>query len=230
MHFLKASLLTKICAVFALWIGSSFASVFDHPVSDNSRKQLSMALNQMTSHAVVYGDFKQVKSIKKLNRDFVSTGNFMISKSYGIAWNTLKPFASMLMVTSGGISQQSGNGPVKKMASQENPVFAEFSKTIQAVFSGNCQELENNFTVYFEKKGNDVVIGLIPKEATVRKVIANIVMEGSVTLDKITITDGEGNPIVYEFSKQKLLNDSQMDSLLSSDDMTVKIYRSLSNP
>jgi len=214
-------------ALFALVAVAAADTVFDHPVNDGSKKQLSAALTQMTSHDVIYGDFKQTKSIKKLNRDFVSTGNFMISRNYGIAWNTLKPFATLLVVSQSGISQQAGNGPVKKMSTQENPVFAEFSRTIQAVFSGNSQELDANFKVFFEKSGKGFVIGLVPREAAVRKVIASIVMEGSSNLDKIVITDGEQNPIVYEFSSQKYKSNSEMDSLVGSQDMVVKMYKSL---
>lgn len=217
-------------SVFCLMVSATFAlgAVFDHPVNDGSRKQLTAALEQMTSHGIVYGNFKQTKSIKKLNRDFVSTGNFMISSKYGISWNTLKPFASLMMVTQSGIFQQAGKGPVKKISSQENPVFAEFSRTIQAVFSGNCQELEKNFSVYFEKAGKNVVIGLVPREPAVRKVIESIVLEGSSSLDKMSISDGEGNPVVYELSDQKQMSESQMDSLISAEEnVPVRIYKTL---
>jgi hypothetical protein len=77
----------------------SMAAVFDHPVNATSKQELSSALLQMTRHEVVTGVFKQTKSIKKLNRDFVSTGTFRISKTSGVVWKTEKPFPSELTVS-----------------------------------------------------------------------------------------------------------------------------------
>ncbi|WP_085490282.1 outer membrane lipoprotein carrier protein LolA [Fibrobacter sp. UWB13] len=189
--------------VLALSMSLSMAAVFDHPVNATSKQELSSVLLQMTRHDVVTGDFKQTKSIKKLNRDFVSTGTFRISKTSGIVWKTQKPFPSELTVSDAGISERNVNGQVRVISSNDNPVFAQFSKTIQAVFSGNLSELETNFNIFCEKTSNGYTVGLVPREKAVQKVIANIVMDVSENLEKVVITDGEGSPVVYEFSNQK---------------------------
>ena len=189
--------------VLALSMSLSMAAVFDHPVNATSKQELSSALLQMTRHEVVTGDFKQTKSIKKLNRDFVSTGTFRISKTSGIVWKTQKPFPSELTVSDAGISERNVNGQVRVISSNDNPVFVQFSKTIQAVFSGNLSELETNFNIFCEKTSNGYMVGLVPREKAVQKVIANIVMDVSENLEKVVITDGEGSPVVYEFSNQK---------------------------
>jgi hypothetical protein len=189
--------------VLALSMSLSMAAVFDHPVNATSKQELSSALLQMTRHDVVTGDFKQTKSIKKLNRDFVSTGTFRISKTSGIVWKTQKPFPSELTVSDAGISERNVNGQVRVISSNDNPVFVQFSKTIQAVFSGNLSELETNFNIFCEKTSNGYMVGLVPREKAVQKVIANIVMDVSENLEKVVITDGEGSPVVYEFSNQK---------------------------
>ena len=46
-------------------------------------------------------------------------------------------------------------------------------------------------------------IGLVPREASVRKMIANIEMDVSNHLDKVVITDGDGSPVIYEFTNQQ---------------------------
>jgi len=189
--------------VLALSMSLSMAAVFDHPVNATSKQELSSALLQMTRHEVVTGDFKQTKSIKKLNRNFVSTGTFRISKTSGIVWKTQKPFPSELTVSDAGISERNVNGQVRVISSNDNPVFVQFSKTIQAVFSGNLSELETNFNIFCEKTSNGYMVGLVPREKAVQKVIANIVMDVSENLEKVVITDGEGSPVVYEFSNQK---------------------------
>ena len=186
----------------------AMASVFDHPMDATSKQVLTHVLTQMNRYGSVTGDFKQTKSIKKLNRDFVSTGTFRISKTSGIVWKTQKPFPSEMTVSDDGITERNASGQVRTISSKDNPVFSQISSTIQALFSGNITELENRFDIYYEKIDYGGVISylkirLVPREASVRKVIANIVMELSKNLDKVVITDGEGSPVVYEFTNHQ---------------------------
>lgn len=198
------------------------ATVFDHPVKMESQKELVGFLSEMTSYEMIEGNFKQTKSIKKLNRDFVSTGKFLIWNGVGIYWVTQKPFESFLQVNDSGVAQWDDKGNKKEISTKENPVFAEFSKTIWSVFSGNVKEMEKNFEVYFEKSAKNVSIGLVPRETAVRKVIANLVMEGSRNLEKVTITDGDGNLVVYEFSNHVLQKEFKMDPLYIYENMKGK--------
>ena len=69
-----------------LGIGSSMADVFERPLSAKNRPELEKSLAKVMDYQVATGDFKQTKSIQKLNREFVSTGTFRISKKAGIIW------------------------------------------------------------------------------------------------------------------------------------------------
>jgi len=195
--------LRLLAILVGLGVTLSSAAVFDNPVNEKSKQELSQVLTQVTSYDEVSGDFKQIKTIKKLNREFVSSGTFRISKKSGIVWSMQKPFVSEMTVNDSGIFERSANGTVKTISTKDNPVFAQFSKVIQAVFFGNLSELESRFSLFYEKTPNGSRIGLVPREATIRKVVANIVMEMSANLDKVVITDGEGSPVTYEFTNHK---------------------------
>ena len=197
-----------------LGLSLSMASVFDYPMDAKSKQVLMLVLAQMNRHNIVTGDFKQTKSIKKLNRDFVTTGTFRISKTSGIVWKTQKPFPSEMTVSDDGITERNASGQVRTISSKDNPVFSEISSTIQALFSGNLSELETRFNIYYlEMKAmvdgevygtkSHHKIGLVPREASVRKMIANIEMDVSNHLDKVVITDGDGSPVIYEFTNQQ---------------------------
>lgn len=180
---------------------SAFADVFGRPLTAETKPALLQSLTVLTTSPLTVGEFKQVRTIKKLNREFVSTGFFAIDRQSGIVWDTRKPFATVFWVGDDAMVQLDPARNTKKTVSvKENPVFAEFSKTIQSVFSGNYGELERNFKIYFEKKGDAFTVGLVPKESAVVRVVASIVLEGTKELDKVKITDGDGNPVVYEFS------------------------------
>ena len=79
-----------------LGVGTSMADVFERPLSAKNRPELEKSLAKVMDYQVASGDFKQTKSIQKLNREFVSTGSFAIDREAGIVWDTKKPFPSFL--------------------------------------------------------------------------------------------------------------------------------------
>lgn len=193
-----------VVLVVALASVSFAGGVFDRPLSAATKPALLKSMTVLTESPLTVGYFKQTRSIKKLNREFVSTGAFAIDRDAGILWDTQKPFASVLWVGDNSIVQwDSARNTKKTMSAKDNPVFAEFSKTIQSVFSGKFDELERNFKIFFEQSGETFSVGLVPKEKAVARVIASITLEGRAELEKVTIVDGETNPVVYEFSKHQ---------------------------
>ncbi len=206
------SVVVSVFALGILW-GTAFAAgsasdVFKKPLTEISKPALQESIAVLTASPLTVGNFKQTRNIKKLNREFVSTGSFAISREEGIVWDTEKPFPSVLWVGDNAIVQWDVNRNVKKtMAAKDNPVFAEFSGTIQSVFSGKFDELARNFDIYFDDSRKGFCVGLVPKERTVARIIASITLEGVNELEKVSIVDGEQNLVTYEFTGQAHFKD-----------------------
>ena len=180
----------------------AFADVFASPLTAEGSKDLTQVLSAMQSQKYVRGKFKQVRTVKKINRDFVSTGAFTIADTLGILWNMEKPFPSLTAITRDKMLQKNASGAVSKMDMKDNVVFSQVSQTIQGIFLGNRQMLEERFQIFFEMgKGGFWTIGLVPKENVIKKQISSVVLSGHKWLEKVTLTDGDGNPILYEFSE-----------------------------
>lgn len=182
----------------------SYAGVFDHPLKKEDSAGLEQVLSSMRKNPVVRGAFKQVKSVKKINREFVSTGRFTIAGSDGIIWSMEKPFANQTAITKKKMVQRSASGSVSEMNVAENAVFNRISQTIQGIFSGDFQLIQSEFQVYYEPVKGDKsrwVVGLVPKESAIKKQIASVELQGGAWLQNVKIVDGDGNPVTYEFSK-----------------------------
>lgn len=195
-----------IFTVLAFSASALFAAgngIWDYPLKKENAKDIDKAFAEMTSHAVIRGNFKQTKSIPQLNKEFVSNGTFVIANGNGILWNTETPFASKLSISDTKMVQVNANGNRSEIKAEENIVFAQISKTIQSVFSGNTKKLEEEFKVYFKKQGNNWEIGLIPKEAAVQKAIASIELSGGTWLTTVKLIDGSKSPLLYELSNPK---------------------------
>lgn len=198
-RFFKATLFLLLLAC-----AQPFAGVFDHPLKKEDSAGLEQVLSSMRKTPVVRGAFKQVKTVKKINREFVSTGRFTIAGSDGIIWSMEKPFANQTAITKKKMVQRSASGSVSEMNVAENAVFNKISQTIQGIFSGDFQLIQSQFQVYYEPVKGDKsrwVVGLVPKEATIKKQIASVELQGGAWLQNVKIVDGDGNPVTYEFSK-----------------------------
>ena len=198
-RFFKATLFLLLLACV-----QSFAGVFDHPLKKEDSAGLEQVLSSMRENPVVRGAFKQVKSVKKINREFVSTGRFTIAGSDGIIWSMEKPFANQTAITKKKMVQRSASGSVSEMNVAENAVFNRISQTIQGIFSGDFQLIQSEFQVYYEPVKGDKsrwVVGLVPKESAIKKQIASVELQGGAWLQNVKIVDGDGNPVTYEFSK-----------------------------
>ena len=96
------SIFVLLFALPTLW-GSALAAgsasdVFKKPLTEASKPALQQSLSVLTASPLTMGDFKQTRTIKKMNREFISTGSFAIDREAGIVWDTRKPFPSFLWV------------------------------------------------------------------------------------------------------------------------------------
>ena len=180
----------------------AFADVFASPLTVERSKELAQVLSAMQQQKYLRGSFRQVRTVKKINRDFVSTGSFVIADTLGILWNMEKPFPSLTAITRDKMLQKNASGAVSQMNMKDNAVFGQVSQTIQGIFSGNRKMLEERFQIFFEMgKDGPWTIGLVPKESVIKKQISSAVLSGHKWLEKVTLSDADGNPILYEFSK-----------------------------
>ena len=180
----------------------AFADVFASPLTVERSKELAQVLSAMQQQKYLRGSFRQVRTVKKINRDFVSTGSFVIADTLGILWNMEKPFQSLTTITRDKMLQKNASGAVSQMNMKDNAVFGQVSQTIQGIFLGNRKMLEERFQIFFEMgKDGPWTIGLVPKESVIKKQISSVVLSGHKWLEKVTLSDADGNPILYEFSK-----------------------------
>lgn len=188
---------------FSLMITQAKATVFDYPLNEKHIVDIVELFRTLQENKIIRGDFKQIKTIKKINKNFISTGKFTIASTYGILWKMQDPFPSQTAISKTKITQISANGTQTEINISGNTILQQISQTINAVFSGNRIELQNNFHVFFEKKDSKWTIGLIPKENAIKKQISNIILNGEKWIDSVDLIDGDGVPLHYEFSNQE---------------------------
>lgn len=158
----KGAFLAMFC-ILTVYTAFAQDSLYSHPAGDEDLKSIDAICESITGSGVVRGDFSQTKEIKKISRTLKSGGTFVISRDDGIIWNTVRPFPMVMVVGEAGISQAGADGNFVSVRMDENPVFVQFSRAIQSVFTGNRRTLFESFQVYADVlKPVAWRIGLIP--------------------------------------------------------------------
>ena len=173
--------------------------VFSRPLDSSSRAALGDSFGKLSERPVVAGAFTLTKRVKRLGRDLVSKGDFLLSAKDGIYWDIKSPYPSTLVLTSKRIVQRSPDGEESVIDAADNAVFKRIAETMQSVFSGNLGALEGEFSVYFQGDASSWRLGLVPKEKTVRDLVASIVVEGSSTVSRLSLAEGNGDVVDYRF-------------------------------
>ncbi len=97
----------------------------------------------------VSGEFRLTKYVAKISKEFVSQGFFSVSKKDGVIWETKKPL-------------------------QDKNIFT--MEKLREHFSGDFDELMKKFDLKLSRAGLTDTLTLVPKEKSIREIIASVVM------------------------------------------------------
>jgi len=185
--------------------------VFNFPVSHND-SSLRKAFAEFSQFDVSRGEFTQVKTLSRISRTFESSGTFVFSHVDGIIWKVLHPVQSTLVLTENRIIQISNEGNRTCTDVSGNRTFMNFSSTILSVFSGDIESLSNHFLIYYIP-GEEVTIGLIPKDPLMQNIINSLILRGSNHLESLVLEESSGDSIHYSFTMETgggILNEEEI--------------------
>lgn len=181
-------------------------SAFFLTVSANAETFGSVCKN-LSERPNMTGNFSQVKTISAVGRSMKSSGTFIFSLD-GIMWKTEKPFPSTMVVGMTSVKQTLANGKETVIDASSNQIFTSISTTLNAMFSGNSEVLQNNFDVDFSFSGSDWKAVLLPKDNMVKKILQSLSISGKAAsdyadLNTIVMSEANGDSITYNFTNQK---------------------------
>ncbi len=180
---------------------STIADVFEYPV-DIDHPQLKEKVSLLQKEAVYRSQFTHQKKIRILKYPLISKGYFIFSKQKGLYWKVESPLTSAFLMTQQHLIEivyRQGKIVSKKEHPQMNQ---HFGKIFLSLFSGDLTQLQAHFTLYFQQQENQWNLGLIPKEALLKKVIHSIQMIGQTHINRLLIQEKSGDSSDYLFDFQ----------------------------
>ncbi|GMO12694.1 MAG: hypothetical protein Ta2A_22780 [Treponemataceae bacterium] len=203
-----------ICAGFFVENLYAQSGLFDSPVTptsaNNAKFKAVCAL--ISAKSVVKGNFSLTKTVlaKNEKRELVSSGTFLISAELGMVWNTELPVKSGVIAGKDFMILVAPNGKRNVVDSNGNKTFVSIADALSAIFTGKTENLSANFTVFFLETGGIWTIGLEPKDAALKKMIARILISGasgSGAIQKLILDSASGGSDAYALSSHSFLGE-----------------------
>lgn len=120
---------------------------------------------QVSGDTLLKGDFSQQKKTKHLRRPIRSGGTILISPKHGIAWQTIMPVKSTMVITNNQIVTIDSQGNKKKI-SGSNDINTIFSNAL----TGNWSVLKEHFELSFINDGTQQhCVFMLPKSELIKK-------------------------------------------------------------
>lgn len=184
----------------ALWLviqGAQAASVFDHPVT---AEQLLRDLGPMTATMrdaqTLRGNFSQSKTLTGLPRPLLAEGSYLFARERGIAWRTVKPFESELVITKKEIIQRDAGSTTLRTTAERQPGAEAVTGIFFAVFALDFPALEKLFVLHSRRSAADQSatweLGLLPRPG-MGDAIQRIVVFGGQRVHRIVLLDQHGD-------------------------------------
>jgi hypothetical protein len=166
---------------------------------------LSAIERGLTPFTTLHAHFLQKKSISGFSKPLLSEGEIDLTKGQGIYWHTEKPFDSGLRITPQGVEELHG-GQARPLASGQGAGAREVGTLLFSLVAMDLEGLKGRFELVGASRQptGSFQVALRPRDASVRKVVDEVVLQGKSTLERVTLREGNGDQTDILFTQMQL--------------------------
>lgn len=187
-------------ALFALAVAASAAaaaplpdSVFDHPAdAAQLARDLGPAVATLRDALSLRGTYTQKKTLHELDKPLLAEGTFVFAREVGIAWRTVKPFDSELVITGREIIQRDRGGASLRLSAEQQPGVRAVAGVFFAVFALDFAALESLFELHSRRTPAGWELGLRPRPG-LAGAIRQITVRGRAHVERVLLSDANGD-------------------------------------
>lgn len=186
MKPLRVLLLALLCAL-------SFAAMAKE--GDGVRARLAKP-------AVLRGEFAQEKQLHGFRNPLKSSGDFLLLRDRGIAWNTRAPFASSTRLTRKKLLATMPDGSTRVLIdASTSPGMAAVNSLLMALVAGDLDALSTRFTLKETLRADGGwSLALQPRDAALKQAFTSIVLDGDRYVRSVEIAEPGGDRTRIRFA------------------------------
>ena len=150
---------------------------------------------RLAKPAVLRGRFEQEKQLQGFRNPLKSSGDFLLLRDRGIAWNTRLPFASSTRLTRRKLLATMPDGSTQVLVdASSSPAMAAVNALLMALVAGDLDALSGRFTLEEALRADGGwTLTLQPRDATLRQAFTRIVLGGDRYVRSVEIVEAAGD-------------------------------------
>lgn len=157
---------------------------------------------RLAQPAVLRGQFEQQKQLQGFRNPLKSSGDFLLLRDRGIAWNTGLPFASSTRLTRRKLLATMPDGGTQVLVdASASPAMAAVNALLMALVAGDLDALAKRFTFKEALRADGGwSLTLQPRDAALKQAFSRIVLDGDRYVRGVEIVEPAGDRTRIRFS------------------------------
>ncbi len=157
---------------------------------------------RLAKPAVLRGQFEQQKQLQGFRNPLKSSGDFLLLRDRGIAWNTRLPFASSTRLTRRKLLATMPDGSTQVLVdASASPAMAAVNALLMALVAGDLDALATRFTLKEALLADGGwSLTLQPRDAGLKQAFSRIVLDGDRYVRGVEIVEPAGDRTRIRFS------------------------------
>ena len=157
---------------------------------------------RLAKPVLLRGEFVQEKQLHGFRNPLKSSGDFLLLRERGIAWNTRAPFASSTRLTRSKLLATMPDGSSRVLIdASSSPGMAAVNALLMALVAGDLDALAARFTLKETLRGDGGwSLALQPRDATLKQALSSIVLDGDRYVRSVEIVEPAGDRTRIVFS------------------------------
>lgn len=157
---------------------------------------------RLAKPAVLRGEFVQEKQLHGFRNPLKSSGDFLLLRDRGIAWNTRAPFASSTRLTRSKLLATMPDGSMRVLIDAgASPGMAAVNALLMALVAGDLDALSTRFAMKETLRADGGwSLALQPRDAALKQAFASIVLEGDRYVRGVEIVEPGGDRTRIRFA------------------------------
>lgn len=170
------------------------AAKTEAPKADTAQVLLAQVRQRVQDAPVVRGQFTQRKTVQGFKQPLQSSGDFVVARGKGIAWQIRQPFASTLIVKPDSLMSRGADGSVAmQMKAQDEPVLRTINAMLFAVMAADLVQLDQYFEVSGQVRGSSWKLHLVPRDALLAQWLQAVDLSGQQFVQEVQLQEARGD-------------------------------------
>lgn len=171
------------------------------PSAEATQALLAAVRQRVRDAPVVRGRFVQAKTVEGFRQPLRSSGDFVVARGKGIAWQVRQPFASTLIVRPDRLLSRGADGAVgMQLRADDEPVLRTVNAMLFAVMAADLAQLGQYFEVSGQLRGDGWTLHLVPRDALLAQWLRSVDLSGQQFVQEVRLHEARGDSSLIQIT------------------------------